>query len=434
MSSAPRDSRSTQGFSAASLGDDGREALLRAPRPRRDLPLVAAGPRRLPLAPEARTVDRATRPAYAVWEITLACDLACRHCGSRAGRARPDELSTAECLDVIDQLAELGVGELIFIGGEVYLRDDWLELLRHTKKLGILPLITTGGRGFDLERARAASEAGVSSVSVSLDGTQPTHDHLRGLQGSHAAALAALRNLRASSVPITVNTQINRLSMNELHRVLDTVLEEGAESWQIQLTVPMGRAADEPEIILQPYDLLALFPIVNELAERCRANGILLWPANNVGYFGPYESILRSFMPRAHHGGCGMGRSGLGIESDGTVKGCPSLATSVWAAGTVREHRLKDLWERSEKMRFARDRTPSELRGFCKTCYYAEDCMAGCTWTAESILGVWGDNPYCHHRALERQREGLRERLVHRDPAKGEPFDFGRFELVVEPA
>src|SRR5204863_6082780 len=109
------------------LGADERDALMRAPRPRRDLPLASpeytAQKRRLPLADSARAIDRQVRPIYAVWEITLACDLACRHCGSRSARARPDELTTAECLDLVDQLADLGVMEVILIGGEAYLRE-----------------------------------------------------------------------------------------------------------------------------------------------------------------------------------------------------------------------------------------------------------------------------------------------------------------------
>ena len=46
-----------------------------------------------------------SHPVHVVWEITLACNLKCAHCGSRAGRARPDEMTTAECLAVVDQLA-----------------------------------------------------------------------------------------------------------------------------------------------------------------------------------------------------------------------------------------------------------------------------------------------------------------------------------------
>src|SRR5438128_2222802 len=88
-------------------------------------PLAEPARRRLPLAQDARPKDRTARPINAVWEVTLRCDLACLHCSSRAGRARPDELTTAEALDLVDQMADLGVLEVTLIGGEVYLRDDW---------------------------------------------------------------------------------------------------------------------------------------------------------------------------------------------------------------------------------------------------------------------------------------------------------------------
>src|SRR5690348_1036381 len=127
--------------------------------PRR-LPIAPRAPaarRHLPLADVARPVDVATRPILAVWEITLACDLACGHCGSRAGRARPDELTTDEALDLVDQLAELGVFEVVLIGGEAYLRDDWCRIVARIAERGMQPLLTTGGRG--LTPARAAEAA-----------------------------------------------------------------------------------------------------------------------------------------------------------------------------------------------------------------------------------------------------------------------------------
>ena len=99
----------------------------------RSLPVapLASPPRRnLPLAGDTRAVDARWRPIYAVWEITLRCDLACRHCGSRAGRERPEELSRDEALDMVVQMADLGVKEVTLIGGEAYLRDDWTDIVR----------------------------------------------------------------------------------------------------------------------------------------------------------------------------------------------------------------------------------------------------------------------------------------------------------------
>lgn len=417
------------------ISPEAREALLRAPRPRRDLPIAPhAEPfrRRLPLAGEARDVDRQMRPIYAVWEITLKCDLACRHCGSRAGVARPDELSTAECLDLVHQMADLGVKEVTVIGGEAYLREDWTDIIREVRRCGMQSTMTTGGRGLTKERAKAAAEAGLMSASVSLDGMRETHDRLRGVKGSYDSAIAALANLREAGVAVSVNTQINRLSLPDLPDVLETIIRSGGHSWQIQLTVAMGRGADEPEVLLQPYDLETVFPLLARLKARCDEGGVRLWPGNNIGYFGPYESVLRGQLPMGYMASCGAGRGTLGIEADGTIKGCPSLTTHGWAGGNIRENSLQDIWERATPLRYTRDRTVEDLWGFCRTCYYADECRAGCTWTGDVLFGKPGNNPYCHHRVLELARRGKRERLVQVQQAPGQPFDNGRFEIVEE--
>lgn len=414
------------------LSEAERAALLASKRPVRALPLVAPGKRRLALADESRAIDQQVRPIYAVWEITLRCDLACRHCGSRAAVARPDELSTAECLDLVRQMAELSVREVTIIGGEAYLREDWLEIVRAIRSHGMLATMTSGGRGIDAQRARAAYEAGMQSVSISIDGDEPTHDRLRGVAGSYRAALNAIRELRSAGVKVGVNTQINRLSLEKLPHVLETIAPLGIHSWQVQLTVAMGRAADEPEVLLQPYDLLQLFPLLDQLKSRSQELGVQLWPGNNIGYFGPYESRLRGTLPRGHLSSCGAGRATLGIEADGTIKGCPSLPSEAWTGGNIRDASLKDIWERGTAMRYTRDRTVEDLWGYCRDCYYADACRAGCTWTSFVLFGKAGNNPYCHHRALEHQRMGKRERVVRVESAPNKPFDHGRFELTVE--
>ena len=418
---------------ASLLPPDARAELLRAPRPRTSLPLFMPLKQRLPLADRARERDEQARPTYAVWEITLQCDLACRHCGSRAGHARPDELSTAECLDLVRQMAELGVMEVTLIGGEAYLREDWLEIVRAIRDHGMTCSMTSGGRGFTLARARAAKAAGLAGVSISVDGSQETHDRLRGVKGSHTSAFQAMRNAREVGLPVSSNTQINRLSMHELPLVLESIIAHGAHSWQLQMTVAMGRAVDEPEVLLQPYDLVSLFPLLDQLKSRCDEAGVKLWPGNNLGYFGPYEHRLRGNLPRGHGGSCGAGRSTLGIEADGSIKGCPSLPSDAWVGGNVRATSLRDIWQRATPLRYTRDRTQADLWGYCGQCYYADVCRAGCTWTGFVLFGKPGNNPYCHHRALEHQSQGLREWVVRSAPAPNLPFDHGTFELIVEP-
>ncbi|HET6281464.1 MAG TPA: radical SAM protein [Polyangia bacterium] len=401
---------------------------------RRSLPIAPEalpGRRHLPLAPDVRAIDD-VRPIYAVWEITLRCDLACVHCGSRAGRARPDELTTAECLDLVDQMADLGVKEVTLIGGEAYLHDGWLEIVRALRRRGMQATMTTGGRGLSAERVAAAAEAGLQSVSVSVDGLEETHDRLRGVRGSYQSALSALQHLRAAGITISVNTQINRLSIPELPAILETIIAAGARAWQVQLTTAMGRAAEQPELLPQPSDLLHLFPLLVQLKRRCQQAGVMLWPGNNIGYFGPHESLLRGTLPHGHMTSCGAGCTTLGIEANGAIKGCPSLQSDPWTGGNIRDAALRDIWQRAAPLRYTRDRTVDDLWGYCRTCYYADTCRAGCTWTAFSLFGKAGNNPLCHHRALEFQRQGKRERLVPVAPAPGQPFDNGRFDIVIE--
>lgn len=407
-----------------------------APRPKRALPIAPqtkTSRRRPPLADAAREIDRKWRPIHAVWELTLKCDLACRHCGSRAGQARPGELSTEECLDLVRQMADLGVKEVSVIGGEAYLRDDWTVIIREIRRYGMLATMTTGGRDMTLERVEEAARAGLMGASVSIDGAETTHDRLRGVSGSYRSAVAALQNLSRAQIVTSVNTQINRLSLPDLPHVLETLIDAGARSWQIQLTVAMGRAADEPEVLLQPYDLAALFPLLAQLKARADQKNVYLAPGNNIGYFGPYESVLRGDMPEGHCTSCGAGCITLGIEADGSIKGCPSLTTYGWAGGNVRDSPLSDIWERAEPLRYTRDRTVDDLWGFCRTCYYANECRAGCTWTADVLFGRPGNNPYCHHRVIELARQGRRERLVQTAVAAGQPFDHGHFEIIEEP-
>lgn len=409
-----------------------RAGIFAAPRPRTSLPLYGEPRQHPPLGAAARAVDRHDRPIYAVWELTLKCDLACRHCGSRAGAARPDELTLAEALDLVRQLAALGLKELTLIGGEVYLYEGWTDVIREARRHRIQCSIVTGGRGFTLERARAAKDAGLQSVSFSIDGDEATHDRLRGVSGSYRAAVQAMAVARQTGLPLSVNTQINRLSVPHLHHVFELVRQSGAHGWQIQLTVPAGRAADEPDVILQPYDLLKLFPLLAELKQSADRAKIKCLAGNNIGYFGPYDYILRDLSACGHSASCKAGRLTIGIEANGDIKGCPSLPTTQWVGGNVREHSLADIWERSSALRYNRDRTVADLSGFCRTCYYADECRGGCTWMAVAVSGEPGNNPYCHHRALELEQKGLRERVRMLESAPGTPFDHGRWEIVEE--
>ena len=372
-------------------------------------------------------------PVHAVWEITLACDLKCDHCGSRAGKRRSGELTTDECLDLVRQLARMGTREVTLIGGEAYLRRDWLKIIREIRDQGMDCTMQSGGLNLTEERIKSAVDAGLQALGISIDGLREVHDRLRGVKGSFDAAFNALHTVKKFGIASSVNTQITSLVIPELRELMNLFIDAGAKNWQIQLTVAMGRAADNPELLLQPYELQKLMPLLAELYEEGADRGFLLQPGNNIGYFGPYESLWRgSGDDRVYWSSCNAGQNTLGIEADGTIKGCPSLPTSPYAGGNIRDLSLKQIWGKTDELTINRGRTSEQLWGFCGTCYYADVCKAGCTWTTHVLFGKAGNNPYCHHRVLELSKLGLRERIAQVEKAPGTPFDHGRFELILE--
>ena len=318
-----------------------RARLMAAPRPRR-LPLAphaAPGRNDVVLADAAREVDRQARPIYAVWEITLACDLACRHCGSRAGRARPDELSTEECLDLVRQMAALGVREVTLIGGEAYLREDWLEIVRGDR-----------ARGHDADDDHRRSRHRRCARRRRQAGRPSQRERVaRGLRG-HPRPAARCRRLvrvraRGDGAPARCCRFRSRPTRRSIgsrcrsyRRVLEMMGEQGAHSWQMQLTVPMGRAADEPEVLLQPYELLELFPLLAQLRARCDELGVRMLPGNNIGYFGPYEAALREHMPRRPRRFVSARRSSRSASRPtARSRAARRCRREAWSGGNIRE-------------------------------------------------------------------------------------------------
>ena len=186
---------------------------------------------------------------------------------------------------------------------------------------------------------------------------------------------------------------------------------------------------------MQPYELLELMPLLAELYEEGADRGFLLQPGNNIGYFGPYESLWRgSGDDRVYWTSCNAERTRSGSRPTArsrVVRRCLLLLMpEVTFATGVSKH----IWWKTDELSINRGRTSEDLWGFCGSCYYADVCKAGCTWTTHVLFGRAGNNPYCHHRVLELSKQGLRERIAQVEKAPGVPFDHGRFELLLEAA
>jgi len=191
------------------------------------------------------------RPLLVFWEMTKACDLACRHCRACAQPdPGPDELTTAEGKALIDQLAEIGRPRpiLILTGGDCLKRSDIVELASHAQSrqvpVAIAPSVTPQLRAETLEALRAC---GVTTASLSLDGSRSaTHDQVRGIPGHFDETKAAIRLLHDHGFTVQINTTVMKANLDELADIAVLLHEEAVAIWEVFFLISTGRGEDVP--------------------------------------------------------------------------------------------------------------------------------------------------------------------------------------------
>lgn len=307
----------------------------------------------------------------AVWEITLACCFSCKYCGSTGGRARENELSTEECLDVVHQLADLGCKRVSLIGGEVFMRRDWKKIVHELTNCGIRTAIITNGFLFNDGILDDIKEVNVESVAVSLDSIEEVHDTYRQ-KGSYERAIKAIDRLADAGITVTVISTLNSESVKHLNEFYDVLSTKPIEAWQLQACSPMGNAAKSG--IDFKFDFAEVISFVEEKLESAPfAMGI----ADNIGYYTENEGILRG-NPNSCFTGCKAGLTVLGIDSIGNIRGCESMYDECFIEGNIRQKSLEEIWNNPGSFAYNRHFKTGKLTGACSHCEYGKYCAGGC--------------------------------------------------------
>jgi len=333
------------------------------------------------------------KPRSAVWEITLQCNLSCLHCGSSATtQKRNDELSTSEAMNLIHDLKELGNKRMVLSGGEPLLRKDWYDLGKELRSLDIDTAIISNGYAIGRDEIRKIKELELYAMGLSIDGLAETHDFVRGREGSFNKNIQTITKLKSEGVPVSINTAVNHKNIDDLIELRDLFLEKGVDAWQLQVAAPFGRmgTGETKHMMVSKAEYIALANfIVNTKRDFPE---IAVGAADCIGYYYFKPGVLYDFSWK----GCQAGIQGIGIESDGAVKGCLSLREE-FIEDNIRNRSLKDIWCDEDSFDFTRNFDIDSLEGACNDCEYGQDCRGGCTVTVNSFQGKLGDNPLCLH-------------------------------------
>jgi heme b synthase len=337
------------------------------------------------------------------WETTTACNLKCIHCRRQeaAEKACAEELTTAEGLALIDQIAEFARPIIILSGGEPLLREDLFRLAIRAKSKGLRVALATNGTIVDGRLAWRILDAGIDRVSVSLDGARAkTHDEFRGVPGAHQRAVEALSVLHSLGVDTQVNFTVARFNVAEVPEVYDLALALGVRALHYFMLVPVGcglAIADREMLSPAEYETW-----LEWLSSRERKGEIELKATCAPHYFRVSRQDGKAKareVDRKDAGGGGMHQAtrgclaGVGVafvSHRGEVFPCGYLPLS---AGNLREKGLREIWEGSEL--FSKLRNPDSLQGKCGICNYRVIC-GGCRARAYGATGdMLGPEPYC---------------------------------------
>jgi radical SAM protein with 4Fe4S-binding SPASM domain len=325
-------------------------------------------------------------PDTVVWEITFACNMRCIHCGTSAGKRRPDELTTDEALKLIDELTALECKSITISGGEPLLREDWKLLAKRMKENGLTTYLITNGFAMTEENADDFLQLGFKRIGVSLDGMEKIHNHIRNNPNSFKKCLRSIDILADKGVEFCVVSQISDMNLGELDAMHKMLVDHRCKGWRIQMCTVTGRMQEHSDLALSldKYEQL-----VDKLLELQRAGDIFIDVGENIGYYGCKGSELSDGNP---YYGCYAGLRVAGIESNGNIKGCLSMPEQ-FVEGNIRESSFTEIWNNPEGFAYNRKFTQDTASGACHDCRYLPMCRGGCATTSVSQTDCRADNP-----------------------------------------
>jgi radical SAM protein with 4Fe4S-binding SPASM domain len=332
-------------------------------------------------------------PRFCVWELTLACNMRCVHCGSYAGSHRVDELTPDEALSVADQLANLGCKRLTLSGGEPLLRKDWDAIAERLLRRGVRVGMISNGYLMEQNLSKFARLPPMDIVAMSIDGIKETHDRFRRIEGSFERIIESFKALKKMKVRTAAITSVSKWNIEELDKLHDILSSVGVYAWQIQTIFGAGRMKETPDLMPAPGDLEK---IADFIIRKRKVSTMVVYPADGIGYFTELEEPMRGFTWQ----GCQAGLQVVGIEANGNIKGCLSLypealENNPFVEGNVRERPLREIWENPNNFSYNRHFDYRKIRGFCKKCPHAKECRCGCSAQAFFATGSVYQNPKC---------------------------------------
>tara|TARA_R110002072_G_scaffold38138_18_gene110553 strand:- start:58 stop:1272 length:1215 start_codon:yes stop_codon:yes gene_type:complete len=366
-----------------------------------------------------------------IWNLIRRCNLKCRHCYAVAGDVDfPGELTSAQALEVLEDLADFQIPALILSGGEPLMRPDIFDISHRAKQLGLYTALSTNGTPIEAAVADQVAAVGYDYVGVSLDGIGGVNDWFRGQEGAYDAALGGLRNCRDRGVKVGVRFTLTEDNADQFAPLLDLVEEEKIDKFYLSHLVYSGRGnknrGEDADWSRTRGAMETLFErawkAIEDGEERDYVTGnndadgvfLLTWAAQR---FAP--SAVAHL--RRHLEAWGGNASGLGVANiDNLGKVHPDTYWPGHTLGDVTQQPFSKIWSREDDplLNGLRQR-PRQIKGRCADCAFLSICGGNTRVRALQLTGdPWAEDPACYLDDREIGRNETEDRLTLR-PFRG---------------
>lgn len=347
---------------------------------------------KLAYSPEAKSTEHFV-PLVLSYNVTRECNMKCSHCYINAtDKKLKDELITQEAKALIDQIHQVSSPLLILSGGEPLLRPDIFELIEYGSKKGLKMGLGSNGYLIDDSVAKKLKDAGIATVSISLDSNIPAqHDEFRGVTGAWEKAVNACKVLRKNGVLVQVNTTLTHDNYNQIDDIMTLAESIGVENFHLFFLVPTGRGVKLTDISPQKYE-----EMITKTFAKVHKHRLNVRPSCAPQFMRIAQGMgvdMRQWIR-----GCIAGLHYCRIYANGEVTPCPYLPIKL---GNIKEKSFKEIWTNAEI--FKALRSPDSLKGKCGVCEYKTIC-GGCRARAYGLSSDFID--YCGDLHLPTEAKG----------------------------
>lgn len=327
--------------------------------------------------------DFTRKPLLVYWEVTRACELACRHCRAEANPIRhPEELTPEEgqkLLHEIAEFAEAGAGEghgprlphLVITGGDPLKRPDLWEIVGTARKLGFATAITPSGTYALTEPiVKRFVDEGIWMMAVSIDGSTPDkHDGIRMVPGSFEQTVQAAKWARDAKIPFQVNTLVCDQTADDLKAIYDVITGLGADRWSLFFLIQVGRGKGLTEVTPERGE--ELMQLLLDLAAEEKLD-IKTTEAPHYRRLAIEREKAGDYtMPAGLRRGFGI-RDGCGVMFISHIGEVYPAGFLPLVAGNVRDTSPVELYRNAPIFKQIRDM--DSLQGKCGICEYRYTC------------------------------------------------------------